>query len=509
VAGKGTRLALGTALILVVVGCDGSNPPPTEPPAAAPQKPADPHAEARKQARRWFEETYFDAAGRLLRLSAEKIHAHFAEGERRGYGKIPELDWTAMKKAIYEGLLEREPDDPVANRAFGRVPLSDYPDFFEVFRRLTDARALPDHCQALRDRFEDRMTFAPRRRAPALEPDVYFLVKTALDDFQEFERKLAADPVFRAVFRARKRVEAHPLLGRFQPVHLVAAPFVLFHAGRDEKRLRALAPLLEEFLAFFRERWAKPLSLPEFTPGRLFFVWIFDDRESFDAYGKQSGLIHPPGLLGYFHPREHWVFLCEQPEQRIRLETSLAHEIVHLLHWHFSREHFDRLQATWFEEGWAEYASWFERSSDRYRFARSAPERLEVLRACRENKLPLYPLRRLVHSRTYEDYLEDVMKAWLPEIAHIPTGKQDELRRFYIKVLYAESWLFLRFLYEGEQGKYRAKILEFTRAALRGLQGYDSVRPGKVFEKVFGLAEDADWERFQGEFDRFVEESLA
>ena len=44
------------------------------------------------------------------------------------------------------------------------------------------------------------------------------------------------------------------------------------------------------------------------------------------------------------------------------------------------------------------------------------------------------------------------------------------------EVLYGESWLFLKFLHEGQGGKYRDKTLRFMGATLKGYIGYRGER---------------------------------
>ena len=76
----------------------------------------------------------------------------------------------------------------------------------------------------------------------------------------------------------------------------------------------------------------------------------------------------------------------------------------------------------------------------------------------------------------------------------------------------SQGWLFVRFLYEYEGGKYRPAMLKYTKGALRGFERYKiggkPAAPHQVFRYVMKLEEDADWERLQKEFDAYREEML-
>ncbi|MHC5031022.1 MAG: hypothetical protein ACYTGU_09220 [Planctomycetota bacterium] len=523
----------------------GAVPPGQPPPAerakepAAPKEREDPHAARRDEARAWYDKSFFDERGRHRRLSGAEVHALFLEAEKRGYPAIPAFAWNSKQKSVYSDLLRRHPDDPDANRFYGRVPLADYEGFFELFRRMADAKAIPREFKKFRDEYEERVHWTPRPRAPALGPEEFKRVSRLLDRFRAFDDKMRADPRYRTIYEALARIRIDPLLGQYEAVHVEVPPFVLFYASRDleprddtaaeagrveaerkrlEKRLESFRGLITDYLAFFRARWMKPLGLPEFAPTTLRYVWVFGDRESFDEYGKKTGLIAPPSLLGYFDPMSQWVFVYEDTENRSVVETTLAHELTHQLHWHFSQDqkdkgtnHFRAAKRAWFSEGWAEYVGWNARKNGRYEFARVSPGRLDIFHLCRKLKFPIYPVRQLVESHDF-NYVE-----W---IRHVRTWYRDQKRKviweqvqqIYFAMLYSEGWLFVRFLYNYEGGKYREPMMKFTKAVLRGYQPYTvkgrRASAAQVFKFLFKLKTDADWARLQGEFDGYLEKML-
>jgi hypothetical protein len=533
------------AILLVLLRTSGGDDAETAPapPPAPPKAAPDPAKEARAQAERWYSEGFFDGNSRRRALPGRKVRELVAEAEKLGYADLPGFDWEGKKRQAYEHLLKREPDDPDANRAFGRVPLSDYPDFFAVFGRLADAKALPPDLAAFRAKWEERVRVLPEPRAPALEPDAFREAVLVLDRYAAFEKQMAENPTERAIFESLARIRLDPVLGQYETVRIEVPPYVLFYASqllvpedsspretarvtlvqeRFRGRLRSFESLIRDYLAHFRETYMKPLGLDDFAKEQLFFVWMFDSREGFDAYGEKMRLVTPPGLLGYFNPQDHWVFLYEDPENRIRVETTLAHELTHQLHWHFSKvggstvdTHFRDLNAVWLSEGWAEYVGWCAKGSDgRFRFAQEAPERLDLFRACLEAKLPVFPLRELVQRESYSEWLRAVLIDWLPTKIKLasPNTTPAVLGEIYLSMLYSESWLFVRFLHEYEGGRYRAKTLEFLKATLGGYRGrrgeHGYARAHEAFAQIFGLATDADWERMQKEFDGYLEKKL-
>jgi hypothetical protein len=407
-----------------------------------------------------------------------------------------------------------------------RIPLADYPHFFAVFTRLAEARVLPEDLVALRNELEERVALGPRPRAPVLERPEYDRIAALLDRFRAFEERLENDPGERALLQALQRVRLHPLLGKHAGAHVVAPPFLLFYASsapaeQARERLESFRGLLKDYVEFFRARWMEPLGLPEFAPEDLLFVCVFGDRASFDAYVAELGFVTQPGLLGCFNPADGWVLLYDDELDRRRVESSLAHELTHQLHWHFSKDpggrlgnHMRVLRAIWFTEGWADYAGWCDRREGRHRFARTAPERIALLRKAREAKFPLYPLRRLVRSEDYATYLDDLRRHWLPGRIELPESEaeQRELDSFLLQLLYAQSWAFLRFLHEGADGRYRERVLRFMRATTNGFAEYrtPSTRPlaHEVFARILGLKEPKDWEQLQGEYDAYVEDLL-
>ena len=65
---------------------------------------------------------------------------------------------------------------------------------------------------------------------------------------------------------------------------------------------------------------------------------------------------------------------------------------------------------------------------------------------------------------------------------------------------------------EGSGGRYRKRLKTFTKAMLSGFLGYRGERgypqAHEVFAQIFGLEDEEDWQRLQGEFDEYLEAKL-
>jgi len=524
-AGVGAAAVLGVALG-AVLSRTAPAPPPVSPPSAAPS--------ALWEAERW----YRDAYGRAV--TAAECRAMIAEGRARGYDRLAEFAWESRVRSLEERIRALEAPAPSGDR----VAVTEYPDFWTVFRRFVHAESVPDETGKTRVKFEERIPLrldAEGRPAKVTLPRSEFEeLRRALDAFVKHEEERRADPTHAAIQDALARLERDPVLGRFRTVHRHVHPFVLFYASRElvpkddspverarvENRRRDLAArlasrerLVRDFLAFFEETWRKPLGLPEFGPLDLLYVWIFDERNVFDEYRRAAGQPLTPGIVGFFDRRVRWTFVYEDWNQPMLAVETLAHELIHHLHWHFSEDpesvvknHMEHLDAVWFTEGWAEYAGAVATDGEGYRFGQNSRDRMDRMHACRRLQLPLPPLRFLLARADPLDWARSVGEFLERKRPDLPEAQRAAALLAYRDVLYAQSWLFVKFLHEHEGGRYREAAVRFVGAALRGFQGFEGAkgypRSEEVLGELLGLKSAADWQRFEREFDAFVESKL-
>lgn len=524
-AGIGAAAVLGIALV-VVLSRQAPAPPPVSTPVAAPNPVL--------LAERWYREAY----GRAV--TAADFRAMLAEGRARNYDRLEGFGWESRARSLEERI--RALEAPAA--AGERVAVTEYPEFWTVFRRFVQAKSVPDDVRRTRVKFEERVGLRPdaegRHATVTLTREEFEELRRALDAFVKHEEAREADPTLAAIQDALARLKRDPVLGQFETVHLHVHPFVIFYASRElspkddsplerarvENRRKDLASrlasrerLVRDFLAFFDETWRKPLALPEFGPLDLLYVWIFDDRKIFEDYGRAAGQPIAPGIVGFFDRRVRWTFVYEDWNQPMMVVETLAHELVHHLHWHFSKDpgsvaknHFERLDAVWFSEGWAEYAGAVATDGEGYRFGQDSRVRMDMIHACRRLQLPLPPLRFLLARTDPFDWARSVYEFLGQRRPDLPEAQRAAAVLAYQDVLYALSWLFVKFLHEHEGGKYRDATVRFVGAALRGFEGFAGAkgypRADEVLGQLLGLKTPADWQRFEREFDAFLESKL-
>ena len=529
----------------VMLGGGGGNEPAAAPEASAPGQPSAPPkspAELKLEAaEKWWRAALFDDVGQLQKSSVEDMHAVLKTVRAREYDKLAGFHWKHKQDLLFKMLLRLDPDDLEANRARGRIPLTDFPDFWDVAKRFLRAKTVPEDLEAWRNEFDGTVDLRKRRgkrRTPFVTQEEFERISVRLSRFLEYERKLSADPQLARMLAALKRIKLHPILGHYDAVHRTVHPFVIFYASRElvqrnespeeaarvEAKRRALREraqrfegLVKDLLAFWRERWIDPLKLPAFKPEDLLYVWIFEDRESFEEYGAKMGMPVPPYLLGYFSPTSHWAFVCDDQKDGERVQDTLAHELTHALHWHFSKarkkgpilNYFKYLQAVWFSEGWAEYVGWGKTRNGKREFAQISRPRLNSLHQLKQAKLPFIPIERLVQQESYHKFWKWA-RDWLAEETALERGLEaDYVAKIYLEVLYAQSWAFMMFLYEHEGGKYRDRIMKYTGASLRafrlmeGKQGYVSAH--EAFGRIFGLKHKGDWKHLDNEFGKYLD----
>lgn len=496
-------------------------------------------ANQRNAADYWYSSVFLGPGGEVVPVSGRRVREAAEEVRARKFDTVPGFDWPGKERALYEAVLREHPEDPEANAYAGRVWAGGYPDFWNVFRRLRDATYVPEEINSFRKRYEEAIVTGPpdRRKAPWFAREEYAAFAARLDSFVAFERRMAEDPSFAAIFAAVQRVKLHPRLGEYETVHITVPPFVMFYAsrelvpkdqtpaelGRVERqrkdlllRLEAHKKLLEDLRDYYAETWLKPLGARPFEPGDLFFVWVFGDRKTFEEYCADCGQHITPGLLGYFTPRDRWCFIYEDQQEKTTVAKTLAHELTHSLHWWLSNDpasafknHFERVPAVWLKEGWADYVGWCAYADGRYRFALNSPERMQVIHVMHKIGLPLVPVERLVERKNYLEWIQFCRKFMSDrneKLKEVP-GALDDL---YLGLLYSESWLLIKFLNEGGGGRYRNLWMKYLQAATKGFAGYagktGAAQPQEAFAQVFSLAAPADWARFQKDFDAFVEE---
>ena len=205
---------------------------------------------------------------------------------------------------------------------------------------------------------------------------------------------------------------------------------------------------------------------------------------------KQTFSDHLPNVcfrgnvLGYFSPQNRWVFLYFRDEDAtsgISNLNVLAHETTHQLQWHFSKDpknpkyrNFEgEAPSAWFQEGWAEFVGGSCRKvpdSEDFQFEWYALGRLEGIRLMKKRRVPLMPIKYLVERESYNEFRRWVRDVWLPEARDMtPEASHKWLTPpMYFSAMYSQSYYFVYFLNNYENGKYKQKFRDFIMTILRG-----------------------------------------
>jgi hypothetical protein len=213
-----------------------------------------------------------------------------------------------------------------------------------------------------------------------LERGAWSNSKQMLDAFVAWQKEQAANP---AIPKIQKGIdEAKAILGKDEGkergfVSAVEGPFILLLAytadGDDEEKVKKelaekgarYAKSLKRLWEKFEKRFRAPLGLPEMERGRYYYQVILSTRADFARFIRGgTGYDADGDVAGFFAPRTKWagVRVGTQENEAKYATQDLAHEAVHQLHAHYSRDpklkalsYFDEWTGIWFTEGWAEY----------------------------------------------------------------------------------------------------------------------------------------------------------
>jgi len=490
-------------------------------------------------------------AGEIDGLPAMRLHALIQEARERGYSSDASF-WKPKEDRIFELLLQKSPDDEVANRHFGRKSLTEYPGFSALWERMNEYyKVLPDNFRNFLTTYEARVGAGGNIWVTAEE---FAAAKATLDSFGPWVEQLEADPSIEQIDRGR--VQAAQMIKGEEAVAVVSRPFILFlgsqelanpDVSEDAKaqlrgKLESLgakyAKGLEVFLKAYDEHVRTPLGLGPVPVEKVFYQWLYETRAHFEeALARGEGFEVLGDVNGLFSPRSRWAYVLRDTEGEAAraVLNDVAHEGVHQLHQYYAQDPddkyenlYDRWQGLWFTEGWAEYLGGglhFDPSTGATTWDGIADRRLDHLQLLRDNGMPRIPLRELVQQDTFR-LLQSWIGNWMARIASDDTVPESALALqnqqgagVHIRSFYAQSWFLIYFLNEYEGGKYRAKYNDLVFTVLRGKQKPEAYRDDKTvkerwrnafdaFRAIMGIDSEEGWDRLQKEYDAFLKKVL-
>lgn len=406
---------------------------------------------------------------------------------------------------------------------------------------------------------------ATKRWFPASEKALYDQAMEAWQKVLDHARRLEHDRRFRVADQVRANVSRDPFFRDYRFAVKWADPYLIFYSSKHqlstydllvlptederdaaraeiEARKKTFVPILEEkaaiftgvykeFMRRYEERMKlKPLmdawgGRPDYKPGtrrfpdgRPMVVWIFSDREAYDAYHTKISRKEMSRFGGYFSAKTGWVYLFDEKEKAKRqVEISKnVHEAVHQLLYWFTRQRKQWRPPTpdqnFFEEGFAEWMGSVRLMPDRtLSFEDVNPGRLMGIQARAKrfaeggSTYPVIPLEKLTTFETYADVVK-----WCKEHLGMP-GPQAE------RLYYEQAWALVYFLEHAHEGKRREQFLSFLDAYLTDQVDYSGeginlraeyFRRGRAFRDAFGLKTNEDWAALNEQFRAFIFDTL-
>ena len=388
------------------------------------------------------------------------------------------------------------------------------------------------------------------------DPEAVAEARAAIAAMREHARRLEVDPTYRLGDTIRANIAADPVLGAYCYETTWAPPHLVCYASGDRltdydllqvpdwrrrnqlrEELRARRKVLEPALAAkarifaqlnteFLRRYGKQLGLqpldapyggrPDYEPGVRSYpdgvpmvVWVFESRQAYLDYhvthrGVSRALRYDHG---YFEPSTAWITtydstaLPEEAERQIR--TLLRLGTYQLQYW-YARQRNRWGSPDWGQEffgaGLAGILSGVRVGEDlTLEFTNvdvdllEAAQRIAASRRAEGQAYPLFPLQRLTSITTYAEATR------LGE-ALLGVGQGAALDLFF-----QQSWMFVLFLREYEDGRYREAFDRYLDAYMSRGTGFGQAE--QVLRRCLGI-ESTDWPRLDGEFRTYVEEDL-
>jgi hypothetical protein len=474
--------------------------------------------------------------------SAEQLRQWLKEGRERGYDRDPAF-WGPKEDLLLKEILRKDAKDPIANERAGNKSLDSYPDFRNVWAQVDESfqqlpREMQDYFESLEVEPDKQVWLTPARFAE---------VSGKLDEFVAWraqrDENPSAEAAEKGVARVKERLSTAQRKIGVAPV--AEPPFLLLlvyeeNADADASRGRLVAEgkrwaaALKLVREQFDQRIREPLGLAPVEAGKYYYDVVVPTQEDFARllHGEEGGYDKEGDIPAFFSMRTKWAQLRAPIEanDKALFGGDLAHAAVHQLQWHYSADPKDKFQPNymeewtgiWLTEGLAEYLGAgvdLDPGTGKATFSGKPPRRVEFLQAMTDNGVPLIPVRELIQLTSLDAFARYVNGTWLPgmrtneDIPEAASQWASVQQPLVQKVLYAQSWLLVHFLYEADDGKYRAKLLDLVLTALRGRQKPERYRTNPsqperfkgaddAFVEIMGLKDGAAWNELQKEHDR-------
>ncbi|MHC4470528.1 MAG: hypothetical protein ACYS99_06135 [Planctomycetota bacterium] len=412
-----------------------------------------------------------------------------------------EITWA--EKSLRK-ILEVEPEHDWANEQLGKKDLRKIYDKIPTDPKL-DEYPNPAY-EALIELKDEGKNWA--------STEEYATAEKNLKDAIAHKEKLNSDVLYFDSYKWRQFVRFHPVYRNYKTKIEYQTPYMIFveHTGKEkeaqqkkaqklvERTGRILTCLYKVFVDVMGEHFELPkLEETDRPDERTLKIFMFSDRAGFDKYGKEIGQPMPPGARAYYRPGDQWItsylgggFEAAKVKDGSDFNTNKTfHEGVHQLMHVYTKITLQKLtgdeilwtdprchsRAHWFQEGVAEFfGSSKPKGESDWDLMVPYRQRLQEWKNIQNNKLAEWPLKDLLGVHNQVELRRKGM-----EIGGITGGHMGSL-------YYAQSFTFIHFLWNFENGKYKEKFLEYFKLELEGKSGIE------VFAKIWwGEEKGSDW----------------
>lgn len=307
-----------------------------------------------------------------------------------------------------------------------------------------------------------------------------------------------------AAFRGgiEQRLRAHPFFSRIT-FTLVERPPFLFCIERpsvDEKDydlaiVNGYLPYLQEVLAQFEANYRAPAQLERRPEAGGYALAVLASGGRYVDFRTAIGDPSLAAARAHYTPSLRIAVTYQDSFARYNTKGeerhALLHEFVHALqHAHAAADTMPK--PVWFNEGLADYRASSTGAKESLREPPLQSNHVAAMAFAYGNPAGRFyaaPLAELVAANSYQDVLTLAQKRNGAEVPADPL----------LAIFYAEAEMFVRFLHEGQDGRYRDGFVRYLQAAQRGESGVD------VFQRVFGLSGADAFAKLEAEWLRWLD----
>lgn len=314
-----------------------------------------------------------------------------------------------------------------------------------------------------------------RKVTPAELEEIQAKWKKELDRVNAEIRKIEADPMARSLYRLDRQMKRHRYFSRIdcvvdsshQPVVLYLQKLQKPLPGHMEKTVKRYGPMLKGMAERFQEEFADPLDLKPRHCAEAHTLIVLSSYGDYMNFYKSTTRRGIEMYAGYYDPFLNVAVTYSDPfhqsktYDKYRISGPRFVLACALLHAYYDSP--DPVShSAWLFGGMAEYLALLEEGS---KSGRTYADLLQDMGSLLKD-----PVRRHVFFLNVPELLEVKTESNLGNRVEPLFGalkkKNTDWSREAVKVFRKESALFIRFLLEGEEGRYRKIFEDFMRAAL-------------------------------------------